>query len=104
MARHPTDRCAGAGSLRDLLELRSTDDPIGGARSPRWRTIAYTTVVTVFGRLWTKGLAERDRAGRASAYTPAIFEASLSAERMAGARPEQPMRWRQIVAALRRRP
>lgn len=47
--------------------------------------LAYTTVMTVLGRLWTKGLAERVRTGRAFAYTPAISEADLSAERMRAA-------------------
>ncbi len=47
--------------------------------------LAYTTVMTVLGRLWTKGLAERVRVGRAFAYTSAISEADLSADRMRAA-------------------
>lgn len=47
--------------------------------------LAYTTVMTVLGRLWNKGLTDRVRAGRAFAYSAAISEADLSAERMRAA-------------------
>jgi predicted transcriptional regulator len=47
--------------------------------------LAYTTVMTVLGRLWNKGLAERVKVGRAFAYTPSISEADLSADRMRAA-------------------
>jgi len=47
--------------------------------------LAYTTVMTVLGRLWNKGLVERVRVGRAFAYTSAISEADLSADRMRAA-------------------
>ncbi len=33
-------------------------------------TLVYKTVLTVLGRLYTKGLLERERAGRAHAYVP----------------------------------
>ncbi|CAB4612123.1 unannotated protein [freshwater metagenome] len=44
--------------------------------------LAYTTVMTVLGRLWRKGLASRTKAGRAFAYSAAMSEADLSADRM----------------------
>jgi predicted transcriptional regulator len=47
--------------------------------------LAYTTVMTVLGRLWNKGLVERVRIGRAFAYSAAISEADLSADRMRAA-------------------
>ena len=47
--------------------------------------LAYTTVMTVLGKLLHKGLVERVMIGRAFAYTPAISEADLSADRMLAA-------------------
>ena len=47
--------------------------------------LAYTTVMTVLGRLWNKGLAQRVKSGRAFAYSAAISEADLSADRMRAA-------------------
>lgn len=44
--------------------------------------LAYTTVMTILGRLWEKGLAQRERQGRAYAYRPALSEAELTAKRM----------------------
>jgi len=44
--------------------------------------LAYTTVMTVLGRLWAKGLARREKSGRAYGYTAAVSEADLSADRM----------------------
>jgi len=44
--------------------------------------LAYTTVMTVLARLWNKGLADRSKVGRAFAYSAAISEADLSADRM----------------------
>lgn len=44
--------------------------------------LAYTTVMTVLGRLWNKGLARREKAGRAYCYSAAVSEADLSANRM----------------------
>lgn len=37
--------------------------------------LAYTTVMTILSRLWTKGLVERQRRGRAYAYRPRFDEA-----------------------------
>lgn len=44
--------------------------------------LAYTTVMTVLGRLWRKGLVERSKIGRAYAYSAVLSEADLSAGRM----------------------
>jgi predicted transcriptional regulator len=44
--------------------------------------LAYTTVMTVLGRLWQKGLADRAKVGRAFAYSAVLSEADLSADRM----------------------
>lgn len=44
--------------------------------------LAYTTVMTVLTRLHTKGIVDRERVGRAFAYTAAVSEADLAATRM----------------------
>jgi predicted transcriptional regulator len=44
--------------------------------------LAYTTAMTILTRLWQKGLVERDERGRAYAYSPAVTEAELAAQRM----------------------
>ncbi len=44
--------------------------------------LAYTTVMTILTRLWQKGLVTRKRSGRAFAYSPALTEAELTAQRM----------------------
>jgi predicted transcriptional regulator len=44
--------------------------------------LAYTTVMTVLGRLWQKGLAQRSKSGRAFAYAASMSEADFSADRM----------------------
>jgi predicted transcriptional regulator len=44
--------------------------------------VAYTTAMTILARLWTKGLAERVKQGRAYAYSPTLSEADLAASRM----------------------
>ena len=47
--------------------------------------LAYTTVMTVLSRLWEKGLAHRERQGRAYVYRAAVSEAELAAQRMRAA-------------------
>jgi len=47
--------------------------------------LAYTTVLTILSRLHVKGLVERERAGRAFAYRPAIDPAELAARQMRSA-------------------
>ncbi len=45
-------------------------------------TLAYTTVMTVLGRLHDKGLVTRTTYGRAYAYEAALSESELTARRM----------------------
>ena len=44
--------------------------------------LAYTTVMTVLGRLHDKGLLQRTSRGRAYAYTASLSESQLVAQRM----------------------
>lgn len=44
--------------------------------------LAYTTVMTTLGRLYTKGLATRERVGRGYAYAAAVEEARHTAQEM----------------------
>lgn len=44
--------------------------------------LAYTTIETILNRLHGKGLADRERVGRAFAYSPRLTEAELAAQRM----------------------
>lgn len=44
--------------------------------------LAYSSVMTILVRLWKKGLAERERRGRAFVYSPVLSEAELTASRM----------------------
>lgn len=45
--------------------------------------LAYTTVMTILFRLWQKGRLDRQRDGRAFAYTPVQTKAEHAAARMA---------------------
>ena len=44
--------------------------------------LAYTSIATILGRLCDKGLATRQRAGRAYEYAAASSEADLTAQRL----------------------
>lgn len=44
--------------------------------------LAYTSIATILGRLCEKGLATRERAGRAYEYAAACSEADLTARRL----------------------
>lgn len=44
--------------------------------------LAYTTVMTVLTRLWSKGVLDRQRVNRSYAYSPKFSEADLVAARM----------------------
>ena len=46
--------------------------------------VAYTTVMTVLTRLWSKGMLKRYRVGRAYAYAPTKSQALHAANRMEG--------------------
>lgn len=61
-----------AGSALSPGEVR---ERIGGS-------LAYTTVVTILSRLHTKGVLERQKAGRAYLYAPVADEPGLAARRM----------------------
>lgn len=50
----------GAASVRDILEALNRDG----------RDLAYTTVLTVMGRLAEKGFLERQRLGKKHVYRP----------------------------------
>jgi len=50
-------------------------DAIGG-------DLAYTTVMTVLGRMHAKGLVTRDRAGRSFAYTAVVDDAEVAARQI----------------------
>jgi predicted transcriptional regulator len=49
--------------------------------TPR-RPLAYTTVMTILVRLWTKGMLDRESRGRAYAYRPVAGRDEWTAERM----------------------
>lgn len=49
--------------------------------TPR-RPLAYTTVMTILVRLWTKGMLDREFRGRAYAYRPVAGREEWTAERM----------------------
>lgn len=74
------------GSLEsEILEvLWKSDDPLTPSEvlDRLDADLAYTTVMTVLGRLWGKGLADRTKSGRAFAYSAAVSEADFSADRM----------------------
>ncbi|MGI8867506.1 MAG: BlaI/MecI/CopY family transcriptional regulator [Mycobacteriales bacterium] len=44
--------------------------------------LAYTTVMTILGRLYDKGAVRRERRGRAYAYTAVLDEPGLAAAKM----------------------
>ncbi len=62
----------GAGSALTPSEV---NERLGGE-------LAYTTVMTVLSRLWSKGLLERTRHGRAYAYCALVSESDLATRRM----------------------
>ena len=74
------------GSLEsEVLEvLWNSDDPLTPSEvlDRLNADLAYTTIMTVLGRLWQKGLADRTKAGRAFAYSAVVSEADFSADRM----------------------
>ena len=79
-----TRRPAGALEAEVLAALWAADQPLTPAevRDQLDEGLAYTTVMTILARLHEKGVVTRQRTGRAFAYTPAIEQAELAAERM----------------------
>lgn len=70
---------------RDVMEvLWGADEPLTAAevRERLDVDLAYTTVMTVLGRLHEKGRALREQRGRAFAYTAAVSESELAAVQM----------------------
>jgi predicted transcriptional regulator len=83
VARRPD----GALELEVLRKLWAARRPLtpGEVREELDSSLAYTTVMTVLGRLHDKGLVSRSAAGRAYAYEPAVSESELTARRMGDA-------------------
>ena len=67
-----TARPLTAGEVRDQLHGQAPDQP----------PLAYTTVVTILGRLYAKSLLSRTLDGRAHRYTPASTPEGVAASRM----------------------
>jgi predicted transcriptional regulator len=67
-----------------LAALWAADSPMTPAQvqAELGGTLAYTTVVTILSRLHDKGVAARERQGRAYAYSPVQDEPGLAASRM----------------------
>ena len=55
----------------------SVADVVDGLRASQGREHAYTTIMTVMGRLHEKGVLERDRRGRLYVYRASASEAVL---------------------------
>lgn len=76
----------GMGELESevMAQLWAAGVPLtpAEARDALGADLAYTTVMTILVRLWEKGLAQRQRRGRAYAYWPSVSEAELAAKRM----------------------
>ena len=60
---------------RDEVTVREVLDELNHSRS-----LAYTTVLTVMGRLVDKGLLTQDKVGRAHLYRPAMSREAYAAE------------------------
>lgn len=79
------ERQRPAGLTRRVWQVLATADTamtpaqVRDALGGDW---AYTTVMTVLSRLVAQGLATRQRAGRAYAYTAVADRAELTARRM----------------------
>jgi predicted transcriptional regulator len=67
-----------------LAVLLAAGEPMTAAqvRSAMGNSLAYTTVLTVLSRLADKGLALRERRGRAHVYTPIRDGSEVTAMRM----------------------
>jgi predicted transcriptional regulator len=81
----PTQRRPMGSLETEVMEvLWSTDRACTPAqvRDAMGTDLAYTTVMTILTRLWHKGLATREKRGRAFAYRAASSEADLLARRM----------------------
>lgn len=74
------------GMLEDeiLAVLWASDTPMSPAdvQATLADKLAYTTVMTTLSRLYSKGLAMRERAGRGYVYSAAVEEARHTAQEM----------------------
>jgi predicted transcriptional regulator len=79
-----TRRADGALETDVLRALWNLDRPASpGDVIDEMRTdLAYTSIATILGRLCDKGLAFRNRAGRAYEYEAARSEADLTVQRL----------------------
>jgi predicted transcriptional regulator len=77
-------RRAGQLESEVLAALHAADHPLTPAQVQELlgADLAYTTVMTILGRLFGKGLAVRVAAGRGFAYSPAESEATAVARQM----------------------
>ncbi|HEY2191795.1 MAG TPA: BlaI/MecI/CopY family transcriptional regulator [Actinomycetospora sp.] len=67
-----TGRPLTSGEVRDQLNDQSPEQP----------PLSYSTVVTILGRLYAKGLLTRSLDGRAHRYAPASTPEGIAASRM----------------------
>lgn len=69
----------GAAVVREVMARgeASVADVVDGLRRRQGRPYAYTTIMTVMGRLHERGVLERERHGRGYVYRPAAPEAEL---------------------------
>ncbi|MFE6691020.1 BlaI/MecI/CopY family transcriptional regulator [Streptomyces sp. NPDC057743] len=77
-------RSAGALEAEVMAVLWASDEPLtaGQVQHELGRELAYRTVLTVLGRLYAKGLLDREAAGRAHAYLPRRGPAEAAAQQM----------------------
>jgi predicted transcriptional regulator len=78
----------GAGELEaavlSVLQAAATALTPAQVRERLGGELAYTTVVTILSRLYTKGVLTRMRSGRAYSYAPIADQPGLAARRMRG--------------------
>lgn len=86
MPHHDRDGRRPPGMLEDeiLAVLWASDTAMSPAdvQAALDDTLAYTTVMTTLGRLYTKGLVTRERVGRGYVYAAAVEEAAHTAQEM----------------------
>lgn len=86
MARRFRDHRRGPGELEAevLATLWGDGRPMTAAEVQERvdRKLAYTTIVTILGRLHEKGVLTREKHGRSFSYAPVEDEAGLAARRM----------------------
>ena len=80
----PARRPAGGLEAEVLAALWAIGRPLTPREVQRelGGELAYTTVMTTLTRLHDKGAVDRQRSGRAYAYTPVLDQAGIAASRM----------------------